>query len=178
MASGGARANSGPAKDPNSRSSERAGYKLRKLPAEGRKGRTPAFPLPKIVRYGTTVSDGKAIKVADGSISNAFRKRELEIWREYWKTPQAAAWETEPYRYRAIAMVCRLESIIETEPEANAALIAQLHRYREDVGLTQAGLKLNGWTIAANEVAAQRERRATKPAPAKAAPVRRLRGVK
>jgi hypothetical protein len=75
-----------------------------------------------------------------------------------------------------VAEYCRLKTAVELDPAANAALVGQLHRYREQIGLTPAGLSLNGWAISRDEVAVKRDDKADKPAP-KAAPRRRLRAV-
>jgi hypothetical protein len=44
--------------------------------------------------------------------------------------------------------MCRVAALVETDPAASASLITQLHRYRDQVGLTKAGMNLNGWAIA------------------------------
>lgn len=151
MTSGGARNRSGPGKNPTSRTSERQGYVLTALPNEGYRGRAPAFPLPKIDRM-TATAEGR---VVNKTASDRFRKRELQVWREHWKTPQACAWSLETWRWHAVAEFCRLKTVVELEPDANASLVAQLHRFRDQIGLTPAGLRENGWAIATNEVAAK-----------------------
>jgi hypothetical protein len=55
-----------------------------------------------------------------------------------------------------VAEYCRLKVTVELDPGSNAALVGQLHRYREQIGLTPAGLRLNGWQIARDEVGARR----------------------
>lgn len=180
MPKGGSRVRSGPAKDPTSARSERAAraassttataaedavttsaFNPTALPARGRAGNPPAFPLPK--------------KGSSGTAADSFRKRELAIWREVWKTPQAVAWEREPYRWPTVAEFCRLKAIVESE-SSNAAMFARLREYRNEIGLSPDGLKANGWAIAPDELAAKRAERTTKPAEEKPAPVRRLRG--
>lgn len=202
MPSGGARARSGPAKDPQSRTSERARRAAKKtpaaatsgesptaitttefnplaLPASGRTARPPAFPLPKIVRHVVMVGpDGKPTKVPDGPAGTAFRKRELEVWRQLWKTPQALAWEREPWRWMTVAKYCRVMVTTEAEPDASAALLSRERELRTECGLSPDGLRMNGWAIAADQLAAKRsaKKNAARPAPKKTAPVRRLRG--
>lgn len=148
------------------------------LPASGRGGRAPAFPLPKIVRFDVQVIEGKAVKVADRGIGDAFRKRELELWRELWKTPQALAWEREPWRWPTVAKYCRIMASTEAEPDASAALLSRERELRNECGLSPDGLRMNGWAIAPDQLAAKRSEKATtKPAAVKkTAPVRRLRG--
>lgn len=147
MARGGARNRSGPPPDPNSGRSDRRGFKLSALPAEGYQGNVPGWPL---------------------GIQSA---REVEVWEEAWTSPQACAWSIQSWRWRTVAMWVRWSVRME-DPEAPAALGNVVVRLADQIGLTPAGLKENGWAIAADEVAVKREE--TAPA---AAPVRRLRAV-
>lgn len=172
MPKGGSRNRSGPAADPSSARSEKRGITLTALPSEGRPGRAPAFPLPKIDRFGFVDGERAPSKPA----STRFRARELQIWRDHWKMPQACAWELEPWRWPTVAEFCRLKTVVELEPDANASLVAQLHRFRDQIGLTPAGLRDNGWAIARDQVAQQSRRPTAAPAK-KAAPARRLRAV-
>lgn len=161
MASGGSRNRSGPAADPNSERSQQRGLTYKLLPRDGFKRRAPQFPLP-------DQSD-----------------REKEVWRELWKTPQAAMWFAErTFRLRAVANYTRLSVRCE-QADAPAALFNQLHRYGDQLGLTPAGLKENGWRLATDELADKRTQTTTadeepsrsEAKPAKAAPTRRLRAV-
>ena len=137
MARGGARNRSGPAPDPESERSERGGYKLTALPAEGYRGPVPEFPLP-------SPSD-----------------REIEVWEQAWRTPQAAAWAmpSESWRQRTVALWVRTTVRCE-EPDAPASLLGQVHRFADQIGMTTAGLAEMGWKVATDEVA---ERAAEKP---------------
>lgn len=171
MTKGGARVRSGPAADPTSARSEQRGIKLTELPSEGAKGRAPAFPLPKIHRWIQT-SEGRQ---PDAAASKAFRARELQIWRDVWKTPQAVAWRVDPWRWPTIAEFCRLKTVTEADPDASASLLSRLREYRNEIGLSPDGLRANGWAIAQNQVAAKAA--AKKTPPKKAAPTRRLRSV-
>ena len=152
MARGGARNRSGPKAREESARSERRGYTLTALPAEGFDGPVPDFPLP------------------DPS------ERELEVWEAAWRTPQACAWAmpSESWRVRSVALWVRLSVRCE-DPEAGAALYAQLHRFADQIGMTTAGLAEMGWKVATDEVS----ERAAAPAPAGEAPrpVRRMRAV-
>jgi hypothetical protein len=202
MPKGGARVRSGPQQDPNSgRSDQRrraAAAAAKKaassgsaaasittnefnpmaLPARGRTGRVPAFPLPKIMRFVMVPNpEGKPTREADSAVSNAFRKRELELWAQLWKTPQAVAWEREPYRWPTIAKYCRVMASTEAEPDASAALLSRERELRIECGLSPDGLKANGWAIAPDQLAEKRAaKKAAAPAKKAAAPVRRLRG--
>lgn len=131
MARGGARARSGPAPDPRSGRSEARGLSFRMLDPAGYEGKAPSFPIPSLVD-----EQGKVSKVS---------RRERQIWRGLWKTPQAIAWVEQSWRWRMLAEYCRLTAMCELDP--NAAMIGQLHRYRDQLGLSPAGLKENGWLI-------------------------------
>ncbi|RVW03017.1 hypothetical protein [Rhodococcus xishaensis] len=150
MARGGSRNRSGPQADPNSGRSDLRGLSFTDLPSEGYAGKPPAWPFPK----GST--------------------RERAVWRKVWTYPQAAQWIREPWRWETIAMWVRRKVLAEI-PEATAADVTALHRLADQIGLTPAGLRENGWQIAADEVTSKR---AEKPVqPSKSAPARRLRAV-
>src|SRR4051794_39385007 len=106
MARGGARNRSGPSPDPQSGRSDARGYSLTALPAEGYDGPVPDFPLPDPAG------------------------RELELWEQAWRTPQACAWSlpSESWRQRTVALWVRVSWRCE-DPEAGAALLGQLHRF-------------------------------------------------
>lgn len=131
MPRGGARNRSGPQKQESSGRSDRIGFSLTALPSEGYRGEVPAFPLPKI-------SD-----------------REFDLWTWAWGTPQACAWAKEPWRWHTVAMWVRTSAVCESF-EATAADKNSLHRFADQIGLTPAGLKENGWKIAADEVSPRR----------------------
>ena len=141
MASGGAR-NRNRLPDPNSGRSEKRGYALTALPAEGYDGPAPEFPLPDAT------------------------PRELEVWGEAWRTPQACAWSmpSEAWRVRTVAMWVRLSVRCEA-PDAGAAHLAQLHRFADQIGMTTAGLAEMGWRVAVDEVTSRAtEKKTPKPA--------------
>jgi hypothetical protein len=132
MPKGGARNRSGPGADPQSLRSADRGLVLTALPSEGYPDEAPKFPLP-------TCSD-----------------REFELWAWAWSTPQACAWALEPWRWQTVAMWVRTFVICEGT-EATAADKGSLHRFADQIGLTPAGLKENGWAIARDETAARRD---------------------
>lgn len=134
MARGGARNRSGPKADPTSGRSDRRGYKLTALPAEGYTGPVPDWPL-------SLATD-----------------RELTVWADLWETPQACAWSmpSEAWRTNTVALYCR--TLVRCEaPDAGAALLGQLHRFADQIGMTTAGLSEMGWAVATDELAARRE---------------------
>ena len=172
MPRGGARPGSGPAADPNSERSERRGFNVTELPPAGFSGEVPAFPLHPITLF---VEGDRKEKIADDGGTESFRNREAEVWAEAWRTPQACVWSMESWRWPVVAEYCRLKVVIEFDPGANASIVGQLHRYRDQLGLTPAGMRFNGWAIKADEVGEKRAQRST---PAKSAPApRRLRAV-
>lgn len=160
MPRGGARNRSGPQPDPASGRSERRGLVLTALPRGGYDGDVPEFPLPPVLRYRWEYEDKRRFQVVDSEASAAFRERELAVWASEWRSPQAAAWAAEPWRWSTVAEFCRVKTAVEADPDGSAALISQLHRFRDQIGLTPAGLRENGWKIAADELA---EREAGRP---------------
>lgn len=129
MARGGARNRSGPPASPDSGRSDRRGFSLTALPAEGYDGPVPDFPLPNP------------------------SERELEVWGEAWRTPQACAWSmpSEAWRTRTVAMWVRLSVTCES-PDVGAAHLGQLHRFADQIGMTTAGLAEMGWRVAVDQV--------------------------
>lgn len=160
MTSGG-HARSGPPKDPNSARSDSLGVKFSALPAEGFTGTPPKFPLPKRTIWNEyVVGDGKdrtKVREHDDGATESTWERELSLWAWAWSTPQACAWAkpSESWRLYSIAMWVRTFVICESV-EATAADKGSLHRFADDIGLSPAGLRQNGWAIAHDEVAEKR----------------------
>lgn len=126
MARGGARNRSGPQPDPLSGRSDRRGVVFGSLPAGGFAGEVPEFPLPEC------------------------SAREREVWEQSWRSPQADAWSRESWRHRTVALWVRYSVRME-DPEASAALGNVVQRLADQVGMTPAGLKENGWSISTAE---------------------------
>lgn len=119
MASGGARARSGPAPDPDSYRSQSRDWI--DLPAGGFAGEIPEFPL------------------ADALVL------EVELWAELWRKPQASAWAALGLKYQVAAYVrAFLESV---QAEASAGLKTAVLRMETELGLSIAGMKQNLWRI-------------------------------
>lgn len=136
MASGGARTRSGPAPDPNAlrrdRKSDQAGWLL--LPAEGRAGAAPTWPLP------------------------TFTDRELEVWAALWSKPQAVAWDRFGLGDQVALYVRRW---CEAEELGSSVALSTLVRQLADaLGLSMPGMNSLRWRIAADETAQKREERA------------------
>jgi hypothetical protein len=109
--------------------SEARGLSFEWLPAEGYSGEIPEFPVP-----GVT-------------------SREIEVWESLWRSPQAAAWAVQPWRWSNVADLARLMVLSEAE-KAPVAVFTHIRQARADLGLTPAGLVENGWQIADGTVAA------------------------
>ena len=164
MVSGGPRSRSGPPVDPKSGRSDRRGLTFKQLPAEGYHGTVPELPLPKMIRHRVVVVDKTRTVEVDHTATISLRRREMKVWRDVWALPQGRAWSAPRYRWlwSSIGEYCRLKALVEKEPDANATLVAQLHRYRDQIGLTQAGMRELGWDITDDEVADKRAEIATK----------------
>ena len=159
MAKGGARNRSGPQKQEGSGRSDRAGYSLTALPAEGYDGQVPTFPLMRRRVMVWEYEDKRRFQVLDTEATQAVADREAELWEWAWRTPQACAWSmpSERWRIHTIAMWVRTFVICEGD-EATAADKGSLHRFADQLGLTTAGLAEMGWKVAVDQLA---ERRAT-----------------
>ncbi|MFF7310546.1 hypothetical protein [Streptomyces sp. NPDC008137] len=153
MPKGGARAVSGPAPDPNAlrrnRPSDKAGWTT--LPAEGRHGGPPAWPLSEMT------------------------DREFELWRDLWAKPQAVAWEALDQGYE-VALFVRALAHAE-QPDAKVDLQRIVRQYLDSLGLSVQGMLRNRWKIGpAAEVATSPEP-AAEPAPRRPSARDRLRVV-
>lgn len=103
-----------------------------KLPAEGRRGDPPAWPLA-------------------GRQSAA----EKSAWAELWATPQAVAWERFGWT-RTVARYCRV-MVASEKPGAPSALLAQATALEDRLGLSPKSMRLLLWEIASDEVGDQRQ---------------------
>lgn len=122
MVSGGARARSGPAPDPNAlrrdRKDDKAWVDLPVSPVED----VPAFPL--------TDESGM----------------ELSLWAELWQKPQAHMWAALGLKWQVAAYVRAFcESVL---PEASAGLKTAVLRMEGELGLSTVGMGQLRWSIA------------------------------
>lgn len=119
-----------PKMDPNRGSRGRGPVKL---PAEGRKGSVPAWPLL-------------------GEVPG-----ELDAWAELWATPQSVMWERLGQGcVREVARYCRLRTAAES-PDATAAQQAQVTALADRLGMTPKAMRLLLWEVTSDEVAEQRQ---------------------
>ena len=150
MASGGARARSGPAPDPNALRRDRkddAGWTV--LPAEGRKAKAPSFPL------------------IDPS------QRELQIWVRLWKLPQALLWEK---NQQELAVAFHVRTMCEAErADAQTNLRTLVRQQAGELLLTIPAMYAARVRIAEDEVATKR---AETDAPVRVSARDRLKAVK
>lgn len=102
-----------------------------KLPAEGRKGETPRWPL------------------ASQSVG------EEGAWEQLWHTPQAVAWERLGWT-RTVARYCRIMVAAE-HPDAAAGVMAQATALEDRLGLTPKSMRLLLWEVVSDEVTEQRK---------------------
>lgn len=131
MASGGARATSGPPPDPTAlrrnRKSDAAGWQT--LPAEGRLGPPPDWPLIDV------------------------QPREWDLWRNLWTRPQAVMWE-QLGLHLEVALLVR--TLVEAElPGARTEVSKLARQYLESLGLTTPGMLRNRWRIGPVEAPAE-----------------------
>lgn len=126
-----------------------------RLPAEGRSGSVPTWPLL-----------GRAPR----------------LWADLWVLPQAAAWER-LHLQRLVAKyvqdsvdVANLRSQLSRTgdaPSQYASLKNRIDKLEQDLGLTPTGLLKNRWEIVADEVTEKRDEHAAAAAPAVPAAARR-----
>lgn len=101
-----------------------------KLPAEGRQGDPPPWPLA-----------GKP------------RAAEKAAWVELWATPQAVAWERLGWT-RVVARYCRVMLAAELLDKDSLAEARQLE---DRLGLTPKAMRLLLWEIVSDEVTERRQ---------------------
>jgi hypothetical protein len=144
MPKGGARTKSGPARDPNSRSSERVGFTATSLPSSG--------------------YDGEIPELADYMPRPTLRHKAL--WEQLWRTPQACMWDRDRWMIPMVADLVRCQVRSEAK-DAPAAWETPIQQKRTELGLTTSGMRFLGWEIKHDELASKREEKATEPAPVK-----------
>lgn len=122
MVKGGARTRSGPAPDPNALRRERDEGDWTVLPAEGREGDPPAWPL---------------LGCSD---------REAQLWVELWVKPQALMWQRYGQRLE-VALYVRNVALAE-QPHSPVNLGTLVRQQSDSLGLTTPGMRANRWKIA------------------------------
>lgn len=124
MPSGGARVRSGPNRDPNAnrrlRPGDRSGFVH--LPAAGREGDPPPWPLP-----GRT------------------SKFERDRWAIEWAKPVAIMWDRLGMELQVAFYIRTLSRAL--SPKASGTVIAKVQSQEDRLGLSEDGRKKNGWII-------------------------------
>lgn len=197
---GGARVNSGPPPDPNAlrrdRPTDKDGWKS--LPAAGRSGRLPKWPLlPDLHRradlHAATIllerlqeelreSPAKAASL-ERRIDTALRKQtvlefqladqtklERALWRDVWKTPQSIVWDAQGWT-RDVAQYVRHKVLGELGSLEDAK---EARQWSDRLGLNPAAMQRNRWRITAPVEATPTT---SSPAPARSSSRDRLRVV-
>jgi hypothetical protein len=113
---------SGPAPDPQALRRDRDRASWTHLPAEGRQGEVPPWPLSKATA------------------------REQGLWDGEWRRPQAVMWEANGQQLEVAIYVRTLRQA--ESPRASVALRTLLRQQQESLGLSLPGLARNRWIIA------------------------------
>ena len=129
MASGGARARSGPAPDPTALRRDRDAGEWTILPAEGRQGATPEWPLTE-----QTI-------------------RESELWERLWRMPQALMWERYGQEMEVALYVRRFTEAELMDSRVNLSTLVR--QIADSLGLTTPGMRANRWRVDRAEEPAQ-----------------------
>lgn len=130
----GGHARSGPAPDPMALRRERDSAEWVDLPASGREGPVPVWPLA-----------GKQTA------------RERELWAQLWRKPQAVMWELRGQELEVALYVRRFREA--EKPGSPVSLSTWIIRQNEQLGLSSSGLRFNRWRIVADDVTAKRVER-------------------
>lgn len=117
----GANTNSGPPPDPNAIRRDRDHKDWTRLPAAGRSGPTPDWPLSRA------------------------NKREAEIWANEWQRPQAIMWERNGQETEVALYVRAL--VVAERPSASVASRTLVRQFQEVLGVSMPGLLRLRWVI-------------------------------
>lgn len=120
-----------PPKPPGQRRRRNANPGETLLPAAGREGKPPPWPLP-----------GK--KLAG----------EAAIWAELWKTPQSVAWERLGWT-RVVARYAR-GLVAAEKPYALPPLLGEIRQLEDRLGLTPMAMRRLMWKVDDRDEVAQR----------------------
>lgn len=122
----------GPApKHPSQRRRTNSGPAMLQLPASGRPGDPPEWPLSRP------------------------RAAELKVWAELWALPQAVMWERLQW-VRAVARYVRHLLDVEVR-NPSTRILAEVRQMEDRLGLTPTAMMKLHWEIAPDEVAEARK---------------------
>ena len=102
-----------------------------KLPAEGRAGEPPPWPL-------------------DDRLTASQRK----LWKQLWSTPQSVAWERLGWT-RTVARYCL---VLPEAEKLDVAALAEARHLEDRLGLTPKAMRMLLWEVVSDEVAQRREK--------------------
>jgi len=174
-----------PPKHPSQTRRRNATIAMVELPAEGRPGPTPEWPLiPDIetaarrdlaeakveqLRYQRDEAEGSAIGQIERRLDAALEKleilnrrlahqRDLEVsqWIDLWRLPQAVQWEKLGW-LRDVAIYVRHHVLGELGDLDNAR---EARQWSDRLGLTPLAMLRLRWEVVADELAVARERKA------------------
>jgi hypothetical protein len=156
MTSGGSRARSGPAPDPNALRRDRADDKAWiTLPAEGYAGDVPAYPLPKVLVFDVYFVDKERVKEFNEDATEHRWEAENDLWIELWAKPQAFMWDRLGLKFQVAAYVrTYLESV---SGGAAATLKTAALRMEAELGLSTVGMGHLRWKFGSDELAERRD---------------------
>ena len=124
-----------PPKSSDQRRRRNATVAMTRLPAEGRKGEAPEWPLSSCAAY------------------------DPDLWAELWSTPQAAAWET--LGAGTIRVVARYVVLLAEADVGEPKAAMEVRQLEDRLGLSPMAMLRLRWEIAPDEVAEARDKRTT-----------------
>ena len=106
---------------------------MTRLPAEGRQGEPPEWPLATTAAF------------------------DEDTWRDLWSTPQAAAWER--LGVGTVRLVARYVVLLAEADVGEPKAAAEVRQIEDRLGLSPLAMLRLRWEVAADEVAEAREQR-------------------
>lgn len=167
----------GPAPKPaDQRARRNATYAMTALPAEGRQGAPPAWPLPSNARLAAGLESAEAMKAIVhqelqeeprvrlrelGKLDERIRllrrqlresaRLELAMWFELWRTPQAVMWERQGWT-REVAQYARLKVLAEL---GDLDAQKEARQIGDRIGVTPLALLRLRWEVVDGAAAAR-----------------------
>lgn len=122
----------GPApKDPANRRRRNAAVGKTLLPAGGRQGDAPVWPIA--------------------------NRSEPDVWAELWATPQATAWEAQGWTRVVARYALLVESTEDAENPASAAILAEVRQMEDRLGLNPKAMRSLLWEVTSDELSEKRD---------------------
>jgi hypothetical protein len=165
----------GPAPKPADRRARRnATFATTALPAEGRAGPPPAWPLPTNARLAASLESAEAMRAMAeqelaqeeprvrlrelGRIDERIRllresaRLEIAMWFQLWVTPQAVMWERQRWT-REVAQYCRLKVLAEL---GDMDAQKEARQVGDRIGITPLALLRLRWEVVDGAGASQK----------------------